>query len=75
MHIKKNVVETLWQILDLRSDKEKIVKICNDIHEANHAMKYVIQLHSNDDQVNINSIPWLLTEQQSNFVKEVIRKN
>ena len=34
MHIGKNVVETLWRILDLRSDKEKIVKICNDIQEA-----------------------------------------
>ena len=69
MQIKNNVAETLWRILDLRSDKEKIVKICNDIQEANHAMKCVIQLHINGDQVNINSIPWLLMGQQSKFVK------
>jgi hypothetical protein len=31
IHIRKNVAETLWRILDGRSDKEKIVKICNDI--------------------------------------------
>ena len=42
MHIEKNVIETLWRILDGRSDKEKIVKICNDIKEANHAMQSVI---------------------------------
>ena len=73
MHIRKNVSETLWRILDL-SDKEKIVKICNDIKESNHAMKYVIQLHSSVDQININSLPWMLTEQQSNVVKEVMQK-
>ena len=38
MHIGKNVTKTLWRILDGRSDKEKIVKICIDIQEANHAM-------------------------------------
>ena len=26
VHIRKNVAKTLWQILDLRSNKEKIVK-------------------------------------------------
>ena len=26
------------------------------------------------EQVNINSIPWMFTEQQSNVVKEVMRK-
>ena len=69
MYIKKNVVETLWWILDLRSDKEKIVKICNDIHEVSHAMKDVIQSHINGDQININPLPLLLTEQQRNFIK------
>ena len=69
MHIRKNVAKTLWRILDGRSDKEKIVKICNDIQEANHAMKDVIQLHRNKVQININSLPWLLTKQQINFVK------
>ena len=33
IHIAKNVAETLWRILDLRSDKEKNVKICKDIQE------------------------------------------
>ena len=63
MHIEKNVVETLWRILDLRSDKEKFVKICDDIQEANHAMKDVIQLYRNEYQNNINSLPWLLMKQ------------
>ena len=47
MHIGKNVAKTLWWILDGRSDKEKIVKVCKNIQESNHAMKYVIQLNSN----------------------------
>ena len=33
-----------------------------------------IQFHSNEDQININSIPWMLMEQQINVVKEVMRK-
>ena len=74
IHIIKNVAETLWWILDIRSDKEKIVKFFNDIQEANHAMKDVIQLHRNGDQINIKSLPWLLIEHQRNFVKQVIRK-
>ena len=75
MHIGKNLDETLWRILDGRRDKEKIVKICNDIHESNHAMKDIIEHLNNDgDQINIKSLPWLLTEQQSNAVKEVIQK-
>ena len=61
MHIKKNVTGTLWRLLELRSDKEKNVKNCNDIKESNHAMKDVIQLHRNGDKININSLPWLLT--------------
>ena len=75
MHIGKNVTETLWRILDGRSDKEKIVKICSDIQEANHAMKDKIEYLNNDGhQINIMSLPWLLTEKQSNAVKEVIQK-
>jgi hypothetical protein len=62
MHIGKNVTETLWRILDGRSDKEKIVKICKDIQDSNHAMKDVIQIHSSGEQININSLPWMLTE-------------
>ena len=74
MHIGKNIIEMLWKILDGRHDKEKIVKICSDIQEANHAMKNVIQLNSDGDQINISALPWLLTEQQSNAIKEVIQK-
>ena len=72
MHIRKNVTEKLRRILDLRSDNEKNVKICTDIQEGNHAMKVVIQFHSNRDQININSLPWLLMEKKNNVVKEVM---
>ena len=64
MHIGKNVTKTLWRILDGRSDKEKIVKICSDIQEANHAMKNVI--NSNSDG---HRYPWLFTEKKINVVK------
>ena len=74
MHIGKNVTETLWGLLELRREKDKVVKSCKDIEESNHAMKYVIQFHRNKDQININSLPWMLTEPQSNVVKEVMRK-
>ena len=50
------------------------MKVCKDIQERNHAMKDVIQFHTNGEQVNINSIPWMFTKQQSNVVKEVMRK-
>ena len=64
----------LWRILDGRTDKERIEKICCDIREANHALKSVI-INSNGDGCEQNtSLPWLLTEQQRNIVKEVIRK-
>ena len=55
MHIEKNVTETLWRLLELRSKKDEIVKVCKDIQEGNHAMKDVIQFHSNRDQINIYS--------------------
>ena len=42
MHIRNNVTETLWRILELRREKDKIVKACKDIQEGNHAMKDVI---------------------------------
>ena len=61
MHIGKNVIETLWRLLELRSEKDKIVKVCKDIQEGNHAMKDDIQFHSNEDQININSIPCMFT--------------
>ena len=72
MHIGNNVIETLYKILDGRRDKEKIVKICNDIHESNHALKNFIHSNSDRDQINISALPWLLTEQQSDAIKEVI---
>ena len=72
MHIGKNVTETLWRLLELRSEKDKIVKVCKDIQEGNHAMKDAIQFHSSGDQININSIPWMFTEKKSNVVKEVM---
>ena len=56
IHIRKNVSETLWKILDLRRNKEKIVKICKDIQQGNHAMNDVIQFHRNRDQININEL-------------------
>ena len=47
MHIGKNVIETLWKILDGRHDKEKLVKICNDIDESNHALKFLLESNGN----------------------------
>ena len=58
-----------WRLLELRSEKDKIVKVCKDIQEGNHAMKDIIQFHRNRDKININSFPWMLTEKQSNVVK------
>ena len=72
MHIGKNVTETLWKPLELRREKDKVVKAFKYIQESNHSMKDIIQFHNNGDQVNINSIPWMFMEQQSNFVKEVM---
>ena len=64
----------LWRILDGRTGKERIGKICSDIQEANHTLQSVI-INSNGDgrQQNI-SLPWCVMEQQSNIVKEVIKK-
>ena len=74
MNIGKNVTKTLWRLMQVRSKKDKIVKVCKDIQEGNHAMKDAIQFDSNGDQININSIPWMFMEQQSNVVKEVMQK-
>lgn len=48
MHIGKNITEMLWRILDGRTNKERIGKICSDIHDANHALQSVI-INSNGD--------------------------
>ena len=37
-------------------------------------MKDAIQFHSNRDQINISSLSWMLTEKQSNVVKEFMWK-
>ena len=50
------------------------MKVCKHNQEVNHAMKGAIQFHSNGDQININSIPLIFTEQHSNVVKEVMWK-
>ena len=74
MHIGKNVTEIIWIILDGRTDKDKIGKICSDIAEANHTLQSVINSNVGEEYQNIISLPWLLTEQQSNDIKEVIEK-
>ena len=63
----------IWWILDGRSDKDKIGKICSEITEDNHALQSVIISNAGNGNRNI-SLPWLLTEQQSNAIKEVIHK-
>ena len=74
MHIKNNTTKLLWKILDGRTDKERIEKICSDIQEANHTLQSVI-INSNGDGREQNiSLPWLLIEKQRNVVKEVIQK-
>ncbi len=47
MHIGKNVTKMLWRILDGRSDKENIAKICSDVQEANLATQKVIRSNNN----------------------------
>ena len=54
--------------------KKKLLKNCSDIHESNHALKNFIHSNSNRDHINISALPWLLMEQQSDAIKEVIRK-
>lgn len=60
--------------MDGRRDKKKLAKICSDMHDSNHAMKNIIESNSNGDQINASALPWLLTEQQSNAIKEFIQK-
>jgi hypothetical protein len=64
----------LWRILDGRTDKERIEKICCDIQESNHTLQSVIINSNSDGREHNTSLPWLLMEQQSNIVKEVIQK-
>ena len=67
MHIGKNVIEMIWQILDGKTDKDKIGKICSDIAKCNHELQILIISNAGNGW-NI-SLPWLLTEQQSNAIK------
>ena len=62
------------RILDGRTNKDKIAEICSDIAEANHAFQSVINSNVGEEYRNIISLPWLLAEQQSNYIKEVIQK-
>ena len=64
----------IWRILDERIDKDKIRKICSDIAEANHTLQSVINSNVGEEYQNIISLPWLLTEQQNNYIKEFIQK-
>jgi hypothetical protein len=64
----------LWRILHGRHDKIFFSKICSDIQEDNHAMLNIIDLN-NTNGVDRNSLPWLFKEDESNVVKELIRKN
>jgi hypothetical protein len=73
MHIGKNVKEMLWRILAGWCEKEKNSKICSDIQEANHAMLNIIDLNRTNG-FDRNSLPWLFKEDESNVVKELIRK-
>ena len=57
MHIRKNVTEMIWRILDGRTHKDKIGKICSDIAEANHTMQSVINSNVKEEYRNIISLP------------------
>ena len=61
VHIGKNVTKTLWKILDGRCDKKKLIKICNDIDESNHALKFFLESNRDGNYINRIVIPWLLT--------------
>lgn len=60
--------------MDGRRDKDQILKICSDIEESNHAMKNGSRSNNNGDQIDTSALSWLLSEQQSNAIKEVIKK-
>ncbi len=72
MYIRKNVIETLWKILDERCNREKKFKNFNGIHESNRALKDFIESNRNGDHINMSAFPWSLIEQQSDALKEVI---
>lgn len=56
--------------------KKKIVNICDDIKEVDHALQSVVHWNNDRDRDNITTFPWLFIEQKrSTHVKEVIGKN
>ena len=64
----------IWRILDGRTAKDKIGKICSDIAESNHALQSVINSNVGEEYEEIISLPWLLKEQQRKDIKEAIQK-
>lgn len=62
----------LWRMIDGRREKVKIIKICADIQESNHAMQSVIWSNSDGDQNN--HLSWWLRDNKRNDVKEVIQR-
>ena len=64
----------IWRIIDGRTDKDKITKKFSDIAEANHALQSVINSNVREEYQITICLPWLLTEQQINDIKEVIQK-
>ena len=52
-----------------KEGEREVVKSFKDIQESNNAMKDVIQFQSKGDQINISSLPYMLTEHQSNVIK------
>ena len=53
--------------MDGRCNREQIA--------TNHALKDSIESNSNGDHINTSALPWLLMEQQSDALKEVIKIN
>ena len=52
------------------SQKQCLHKICAGFHESNRVLKYFIESNSNGDKINMSSLPWLLTEKQSDALKK-----
>ena len=63
----------VWRILDGRTHKDKIGKICSDIAEANHALQSIINSNVAEGSTKI-LVFHVLTEKQRNDIKVVIQK-
>ncbi len=53
--------------------KTKLSKI-SDSEESNHVMKNGIRSNKNGDQIDTSALSWLLLEQQSNAINEIIKE-